>query len=659
MQTLKEIKGIGPKTEEKLNALGIHTPTDLVGFLPSNYVDLDSVSDLTLAENGAFVLLILKIVTVAKPFRKGRLEMFRATGQAEDGKKVKLVWYNANYVAKNVVLERVVRCYGKLKAEKGYELINPAYEIYDGETGGFSGIKPIYFTRGAVPQASLAGFIRAALPSFRAASVIDASFGLADLTEAYRKAHTPTNMEEISRAKERIFIEETVKRICAYRLIRESARRTAFYSAKKSAVEPLIQSLPYALTPSQTEAVERILSALVSDKPLNAMLTGDVGSGKTVVALTAAYFAVRAGRQAALIAPTEILALQHARTFEKLLQGHGIRLVCLLGSDTAAQKKEKRAHILSGAASIVVGTHAVLSKGVLFKDLAFAVIDEQHRFGVAQRTALIEKGAQVDTLTLSATPIPRSLRLTMFGDVDVIHIERRHDNDNIQTAVVGRDKRKNMLDYIVEQCKKGKQAYLVAPKIYDDEGIETNAAEAVYKEFLKVYGGETSAALLHGKLSANEKSRILTAFSQNEISVLISTTVIEVGIDVPNAALMIVFGAERFGLASLHQLRGRIGRDGNRAFCFLYTEKEKEEEILRLRTMTAERDGLKIAEEDYAMRGAGDWMGESQSGKTGFRPSIALMKQARKIADEIDLNTHLEVFQDYGERLRLNRISLN
>jgi len=658
---LSDIKGVGAKTLEKLHTLNIYDIDSLVRFFPVNYIDMDSVSNLDEAGEGVFVLLNLKIIVVSKPFRRGKLSMFRAVGQGEDGKKVRLVWYNMPYMSKLIVQDREIRCFGKLRTQKGYELINPAFEQRECGESKFTGIKPLYPTKGHINQAVFSSIIRNALQDYQAESIISQAtankYRLMPLKDALISVHCPNMLLETAPALERAALEELVRRIAAYKLVKESGKREIFYHTSLDVVDEV--SLPYTLTASQAQALSGISNIMLSDKPLNAMLTGDVGSGKTVVALLLAYFAVRAGYQAAVMAPTEILARQHHNTFNQLLEKYGVRAELLLGGMKAAEKRAALSRIERGNANIVIGTHAVISSGVRFANLAFLVIDEQHRFGVAERTALISKGITPDILTLSATPIPRSLRLTMFGDIDVFSIDRRFSASNIITATVEKGKRKGMLDYIAGECLKGKQAYIVAPRVYDDEGIECETAEGLYKELNKAYGKDIKISLLHGKMRPNEKQKSIDDFRENISSVLVATTVIEVGVDVPNASLMAIFGAERFGLASLHQLRGRIGRDGQKSYCFLYTEKEREDELVRLNILCAERNGLEIAEKDYELRGAGEWMGESQSGRAGYRPSVSLMKTAREVAQEIDLHAHAKELLQYAARLKLDRITLN
>lgn len=659
---LLKVKGVGPVTLEKLNYLGIYSQRDLLRFLPSRYIDLDAISDLSVADNGDFVVLVVNITTASRPIKKGRLSLFRAAGMVEGyPRQVKLVWYNASYVAKAVTQGALIRCYGKLKKEGNVcELINPSYEPVVQESNIRRGIKAIYPLRGLIPQATFATMVQDVLSKdINEFSLIPESDDVLPLKTAITYAHAPKSIREANLGADRLEVESLVKEICAYKLIRNETDRTVFYKDSRATLGGIIRSLPYELTPTQKDAVRAIIKDIHSKKPLNAMLVGDVGSGKTIVALLASAYASLSGYQSAVMTPTEILAVQHYNNFKKILSPFGIRVELLTGSMTAREKNLMQERIYLGLVDVVIGTHAVISKGVKFKNLSFVCIDEQHRFGVAQRTSLMDKGRAVDTLTLSATPIPRSLRLTVFGDINILNIDRRHDSDNIKTAVVTPKKRKEMLDYIVRVCKEeGRQAYIVAPKIYDVEGIDGSSADKLYKDIVKAYGDQVSVGLLHGKQKAADKQKTLTDFSEGKLQILVSTTVIEVGIDVPNASLMAIFDADRFGLATLHQLRGRIGRDGHIAYCFLYTAKSGDD-IIRLETLVQERDGLSIAERDCELRGAGDWLGTEQSGRTPTRLSIRLMSEARELSTRVDLKLHRLELMAYALAHEFYKISFN
>ena len=653
---LLKIKGIGPVTLEKLGKLGIFTPEELIAETPADYIDLDAESDLKAAENGDFVVAVLFIEYAAKPLRRGKLQLFRARGVARDGQKVKLTWYNANYVAKIVHVGAFVRVYGKLKKEGSVsEFINPTAELAV-ETKG-RGIKPVYRLKGLIGQNVFREAVRDALDKgYTLKSLVPESGEELPLSAAARAAHLPRSVQEGKAARERVELESVVKGIAAYRLVVGKRRRVLFYGENTAVIDEVIDSLPYKLTQSQKEALGDILSGLGGEAALNAMLVGDVGSGKTVVALLTAYYAVKCGYQAALMAPTEILAAQHFKTFSKILSPFGVRIKLLTAALPAKEKREIIEAARTGEADIVIGTHAVISEKVAFKKLSLAIIDEQHRFGVAERTALIAKSNSEDTLTLSATPIPRSLRLTVFGDVEVLNIERRYKG-NVTTSVVTKADKKKMLSFIAKECSEGRQAYVVCPRIRDVEGIESSSAERLFKELGKIYAGVLRVGLLHGRMKAAEKQAVLEEFYAGTLDVIVSTTVIEVGIDVPNATVMAVFDADRFGLAALHQLRGRIGRNGDKGYCFLYTEKEDEQP--RLKVMTEENDGLEISERDLELRGAGEWLGEEQSGKGGAMLPVRLMIKAKELADKVDLAAHREELTAYALAKELYKISLS
>lgn len=656
-EELIKLKGIGPVTLEKLSRLGIFTIEELLKKTPADYVDLDAVNNLSAAENGDFVVTVVTIEYAARPVKRGRLQLYRASGTTPDGAKLKLTWYNANYVSKSVYVGACVKVYGKLKKEgRTCELINPAYMSAYDETK--RGIKPVYALRGIVPQATFTEAVRDAVAKgYRVKSLVPEESDDFPLNDAVREAHIPTDIALAARAKTRIELEKIIKDVAAYRLVASDRHRTLFYEESTSVVDDVEKTLPFRLTPSQKETLDAVLEGMNSPKPLNAMIVGDVGSGKTVVALLAAYYAVKCGYQVALMAPTEILAAQHFRTFSDALEPFGVKVRLLTSGLKAEAKRKALAAVSLGAADVTIGTQAVISKGVEFKKLSLVIIDEQHRFGVAERTALLKKSGSADTLTLSATPIPRSLRLTVFGDVDVLNVDKRYSG-NISTTVVTPKYRKAMLEYVRKECASGKQAYIVAPRIFDIEGIESASVVKLYKELGALYSGEFGTALLHGKMKAEEKERVLNDFYAGRTSVLVSTSVIEVGIDVPNASVMVIFDADRFGLAALHQLRGRIGRNGEAGKCFLYTEKN-EDEIVRLQIMTEETDGMNIAERDLELRGAGEWLGEEQSGRGGAGVSVAMMAKARRLADAVDLNAHREELIAYALAKQLYKISLS
>ncbi|MDR0751520.1 MAG: ATP-dependent DNA helicase RecG [Christensenellaceae bacterium] len=653
----------GTKTNLQLKKLGIESEEELLNFLPKNYIDLESITNLKEAISGNYVTLELFINSTTTPVKKGKLQIFRASAKTNDDIHIKLVWFNANYVNKIIKQSKRIRCFGKIRIENDtYELINPAYEVISGSFTTFRGIKPIYPIRGIITQAAFRTIISNVLKTFSAFSIIskdiENKFAIGNLALAYEMVHNPEFMSDVKPARDRIFIEETVRRICAYNSLHSSDNRLINYKSSKEIIDPLIKSLPYKLTSSQERAIEKIIKTMKSKTLLNAMLAGDVGSGKTIVAILVAAFVAKSGRQVAMVAPTEILSIQHVESFNKILSIFDIRCALLIGKMPLKEKKDTLKKLKEGEIDIIIGTHAVFVDNVSFKDLGFVIIDEQHRFGVAQRTRLINKSENADVLTLSATPIPRSLKLAILGNVDLINIERRHDSSNIITAIVPQEKRISMIEYIINECKNGKQAYFIAPRIYDDEGIEGDSAEKLYRELLALTKDEINVALIHGKCSAEEKTKSLEAFYTNKTSILVATSIVEVGIDVPNASIMVIFDADYFGLATLHQLRGRIGRSGQKSYCFLYSRRTEENEIIRLRILVSERDGFKIAERDYETRGAGEWLGEIQSGKSVFNPTISNVNIAKAISEFIDIKAHESLLQSYRKKYMLTRVTL-
>ncbi|MDD4316212.1 MAG: helicase-related protein, partial [Clostridia bacterium] len=417
-------------------------------------------------------------------------------------------------------------------------------------------------------------------------------------------------------------------------------------------LQPIIKKIGFELSTSQQSAIKGLLDKLRGHKPMNAMLSGDVGSGKTVVALVLCYFVAKSGFQSAVMAPTEILARQHFERAKILFEGAGIKVAQLTASIKKPERQKILAEIKSGYADIVIGTHSLIGADVEFKSLAFCALDEQHRFGVGQRTALIEKNL-CDALTMTATPIPRTLRLTLFGDIDFFELQKRYC-DNIKTYVVNKDKRAAMLKYAAEECKRGGKAFIVAPRIEDIEGVETDSVERLFKELTEDAFKDINIALLHGKIKEAQKQKIIGDFRANKLSALVATSVIEVGIDVPDASMMIIMNADRFGLASLHQLRGRIGRNGGAAVCYLYAERACE----RLEFLKNCCDGMKIAEYDFAQRGGGELFGMKQTGQDMRGLTAENLRLAKGIADRQDLSVLDRQLRGEIERYGLSDVGL-
>lgn len=652
--SLTDIKGVGSVIESKLRSLGILDINSFVERLPRTYIDLSKVIPLKDACDGSYCLLDIVIISKSKILKGKRATVFSAEGQT-DSRTIKLIWYNSAYAIKMLQIGETYTFYGKIKFNNYcYEMNNPSFEKKT-EHSKFCGLQPIYQTKATIPQRTYWALIKEALALYSYTTVInrhlEEKHSIMPIKDAYHALHIPQNTDFV-KAKERIALEKIVRRLGAYTLAKNSEECANIY--QKVDISTLIDSLDFTLSPSQVSAVEGIIGTLVSDKKLNAILCGDVGSGKTIVAIIACYFVIKNGYQAAFMAPTEILAKQHYDKINAIFSTHGIKTALLTGSTAPKERELLIDKVQRGEMDILVGTHSLINEGVKFNNLAMAVVDEQHRYGVAQRTKLIDK-ANCDVLTLSATPIPRSMQLIAYGAVQFINIEKRFLG-NVATRIVREEKRQAMWEYVVSYCLSGGQAFVVAPKIFDAEGVESESVLALYEEIAN-YAADIKVGLLHGKLKSQTKQKLITDFSAKKISILVSTTVIEVGIDVPDAGIMVIMDAEKFGLATLHQLRGRIGRKGQKAYCFLYTDKSDSQ---NLAVMTTCNDGFLLAEADFDKRGSGELLGLEQSGSSSLHClSLKLIKKAKKIADEINFEQYFPLLCAEIDDYCLTDVTLN
>ncbi len=660
--SLREIKGIGPKIEEKLNLLRVFKPSDLANFFPSGYVDLDKATSLCSVQDGDFAKAELTILEITKPFTyKGR-NILKVKGKDDYNNHIEITWFNLSRLASELEIGTRLSCFGKVKTGKIFKFSHQIFEIVkERKLRKLTGIKTNNRTKGVLKHGVVSNLVKELLEITNYDSVISENdltkHQLMDLKTAYKNLHFPYSMQAIEIAQNRINIENIVKEMSAFRLINQCLKRAYKYKDISGFVTKAERLLPFRLTQSQSVAVEKIKDSLVnSDRPLNVMLIGDVSSGKTVVAVLASLFALYSSYQVAVMAPTEILAKQHYKTFCDYLSEKGAKIALLTGSMGAKEKQLLYQEIREGRVNIVIGTHALLSESVEFRHLSLVVLDEQHRFGVAQRTSLLSKGIACDLISLSATPIPRSLRMTYFGNVEVLNIERRSDSSNITTQIVHENIKAEIFKTVVNKCMEGEQAYVVAPRIFDVEGIEANSVEKIYKQIKRKYASVINIGYMHGNMKNNEKTKIMEDFRANKIAMLVSTSLIEVGVDVANATQMIITDADRFGLSALHQLRGRVGRAGQKSNCYLVTEHY---DSSRLKVLEHETDGMKIAEMDYELRGPGEWLGERQSGKMMDNISPETLKACSEIAQNVDLSKNYQVLLNYALDNGLNRISLN
>ncbi len=636
---LSEIKGVGKVTEKKLNELNIYTKKDVIERLPRTYVDLTSVTPLSVAMEGQFCIFDAILVKGISSFSKGNLQISKGTVKSGND-LINLVWFNQNYVSKILQKGKEYTFYGKLKIVKNaYEIVNPIFEEKS-KKSYLIGIHPIYWTKGYIPQGTYHNIVKETLSGFQFESIIsedvEKEYQLKSLEESYKNLHLPQSIE-LKEYKDRVVIENIVRRICAYKVAKDtkSTIKSNRYSLLRDDGE-FEKLLPFKLNESQKTVIKELKHVLCSQKTLNGILCGDVGSGKTAVALSIAYFAIKNGYTVALMAPTEILALQHYNFAKNLLDQLGIRTCFLSGNTKKSVKEDIYFSIKNQEFDLIVGTHSLLNNELKISNLGLVIEDEQHRFGVAQRTRLIMKNNNVDVLTLSATPIPRSMQLLAYGEVDYFTIKSRRESA-IKTAIVGSQKREAMWRFFRAEANKDNRIFVVAPKIFDAEGIEKESVESLYSEALG-YFDKNTVGYLHGKMKPEQKQKAIDDFKKGITKLLISTTVIEVGIDVPEAGIIVIMGAENFGLATLHQLRGRVGRGGQEAYCFLYTEKKPTEGLIHLCSC---HDGFELAEKDFELRGAGELFGVEQSGRgTLDGLTYKTLKVAKRIADTVDLELH-------------------
>lgn len=633
-----DIKGFGSKRTEALKAAGIDTPADLISYFPSRYIDTKNLTKLAAAEEGERVLVLActheqpKVAYVRRGLSvvKGKF--------VYDGATVWCSWFNQPFMAKNIVPERYYYITGKLKKHRSsFEIVAPQCIRFTGEEPPvISCYKPI----GKVGSALIAGAVEAALGAVHVSGYIPdaltAKYGLTDIDGAFRAIHMPNSMAEVYAARRTLSLERLSYMLTAYSLIKsgEDERRLRTYRDARPELDAAVARLPYALTGAQKRSLDAIVDGLSSERRLNALLEGDVGCGKTVVAFLAMYYAALSGHQSALMAPTEILARQHYEKAIAFFEPLGVRCEFVGGSLGAKARATALFNIEYGNATIAVGTHALIEDDVKFADLSLVITDEQHRFGVAQRAKLESKAARADSIVMSATPIPRTLALTLYGDLTRLVIdELPSGRASITTRFVPPAKEEGMWRYIADRAAAGEQTYVVVPRI-SDEDDERTAAESMFDAHRRDFPDGT-IALLHGRQSAQVKSATMSAFSAGKIKVLVATTVVEVGVDVPEATTMAIYDADRFGLAQLHQLRGRVGRGSKPSYCFVLTNSDSPETRERLERFVSCSDGFSLAEYDFRVRGAGDFLGYGQHGDGGFPTDPDTIALAKDLRDEM------------------------
>ncbi len=632
---LSDIKGLGTKRIEKLASCGIYDPLDLLLLFPSKYFDKNRVIDWNNISNGESVIFYGKVSgkPMLRRIRKG-LSLVKATIDV-GSRNVSSTWFNQDYVIRRLSLPTPLIISGKVKRTGNYIEITGPQIIADREAE----VLPIYRLPSGLTQTVMCDAAEYILSHLDIRGYIGKEladkYGLMPLGEAFSRVHFPKNLDEATVARKSIALENLAYTLSIYNIAKDNSHvgRTRFYRGDYSSLKPAISSLDFTLTEDQQSAVKEIISELSSKHKMNVLLQGDVGSGKTIVAFLAMYYCALSGYQSAIMAPTEILANQHHAKAKEFFSRLGLN-VCLLTGSVDKSRADKLAAIENGSAQIIVGTHAILNGGVKFCDLGLTVTDEQHRFGVCQRGALENKAEQTDNIVMSATPIPRTLALSLYGQLKTVVISSRPSGkNNIMTAIVPQKKLEDMYGYILNKAKCGEKTYIVCPRV-DSE--DTVSAVSLYSQLSKTALKSVGIGLLHGRQKDADKNAAMQAFAQGRTMVLVSTTVIEVGIDVKEASTMVIFGAEYFGLSQLHQLRGRVGRDGKESYCFVVTDGEPSERLKFFRSCS---DGFKLAEYDFEMRGAGDFLGTRQHGQgsdlADVRINAEMIGKARAISEEL------------------------
>ena len=616
---VRYLKGVGPKTAERFEKLGILTLSDLLCHYPRRYLDFSK--PYSIAEAPADTECVVKAEVFAKPGGRilpGGRRMERITA-GDDVSSLEITWFNNPYAAQKLELGQEYYFQGIVTGGMlRRQMVNPQVRT-DAQVKS-SPFEAVYPQTEGLTSSAIAKCVRQLLPHAELLpdplpSEMLKKYRLLSKADAVRAIHCPATEEEAFAARRRLIYEELLVLQLGIGRMKNHGAASTGAPMKKADASPFWESLPFSPTGAQRRAVEEILTDMSGETSMNRLLQGDVGSGKTLVAAAAIWACIRAGYQAALLAPTEILASQHAENLNRLLSPFGMRVALLTGGMKAAARRTTLAAIRDDEADLIVGTHAILSEGVEFARLGLAVVDEQHRFGVRQRGLLAEKAANPHLLVMSATPIPRTLGLLMYGDLDIsILDELPPGRKPVKTRCITGKKRADLYGFLDREIDSGRQVYIVCPAIEDAGGSGLNAVKSYYEDIAKAYLPDRRVGLMHGKLRPKEKAEVMDDFKSGRLDALVSTTVIEVGVDVPNATVMVIENAERYGLSALHQLRGRVGRGAAESWCFLVSDNASESVQKRLKFLCSTSDGFAVAQYDLETRGPGDFFGSRQHG---------------------------------------------
>lgn len=652
---IQYLKGVGPSRAEKFRKLGINNLKDLIEYYPRDYEDRTNLKNIIELSNGSFSLIKAKLktnVTSINRFNGRTRKQFsiqKAIIEDKTGTS-NVMWYNRPYLSGQLKVGEEYYFYGETKVSSAnFEILNSEVEEIEKDGVKAGNIVSIYGLTAGLTQNIFRTTIRTALIEAEHANIFSdfysdeflKKYNLIDLKTVMKNIHFPESNEMIEKARRRLIFDELfIISLMLFHLKQQNKKGNGPIFDKNVSLNAAVNDLPFRLTSAQLRVLDEVENDLEGPLSMDRLLQGDVGSGKTIISILAAYKAVKSGFQTAILAPTVILAIQHYTNFKNFLEKYDIKMVVLTSSLKKKEKEDALKKIKSGEVDVIIGTHALLEEAVEFKNLGLVVTDEQHRFGVKQRETILSKGMNPNTLVMSATPIPRTLALILYGDLDISIIDELPPNrKDIKTIALNYRATEKIYSFISAEIEKGRQTYVVCPLIEENEELDLNSVQEIYEKYKKKFD-KYNVSFMHGRMKDKEKEDIMKDFKSGNIDILVSTTVIEVGVDVPNANIMIIENAERFGLAQLHQLRGRVGRGEYQSYCILKARKSSAKSKERIHIMEKTTDGFIIAEKDLEMRGSGDFFGTKQHGLPDFKianlfTDIEILKETQKIAIEI------------------------